>query len=239
VISLVFGLEGNGLGRAGQFGDTFGFVTALFTGVGFVGIVATILFQLEDFKRRTRESTEAQQQYAQAQRQATAVTSADLMLRLTEYFNSDRFLRVRHGAVTHLRLIHLQRQSATLPSTLQYWNCSKDISPYSQDSLHESGLNTDLVEVFNFFNMVGDLVEEKAIREDIALETFAFWIRFYYISCKEEVEQLLRSTAEQETWKNMTSFYDMAAGKYGAELPREAINAILIREHARTHRGAP
>jgi hypothetical protein len=47
-VGVIFGVYG--LGKAAKFGDLFGFVTALFTGIGFVGLAATLFTQLQGLK---------------------------------------------------------------------------------------------------------------------------------------------------------------------------------------------
>src|SRR5215210_8776240 len=72
---------------------------------------------------------------------STAVSSANLTLQLDNRFNSDRALRIRHGAVRFLaeqRDVHI--------------NCEHDISPYRTDpSNHWYGLTSDLIDLFNYF----------------------------------------------------------------------------------------
>jgi hypothetical protein len=65
-ISSVYKVDG-----AGVFGDTFGFVTAFFTGVGFIGIAATIFAEL------------------QARETETAVASMNMVYAMDDRFSTD------------------------------------------------------------------------------------------------------------------------------------------------------
>jgi len=81
----------SGLARAGQFGDTFGAVTALFTGVGFVATAAIIFIQLRDIKRREKERNETES----LQRR---VTTMSMVYDLENEFGSERMRTLRHIA---------------------------------------------------------------------------------------------------------------------------------------------
>lgn len=56
-------LAGQGVDKLGQFGDSFGALNTLFTGVAFVGLLFTILIQL--YERREREEERAEEKRAQ------------------------------------------------------------------------------------------------------------------------------------------------------------------------------
>lgn len=47
---LMFRLSPGGMDKRGQFGDMFGFVGALFSGLAFAGLIVTMLQQREDIK---------------------------------------------------------------------------------------------------------------------------------------------------------------------------------------------
>jgi hypothetical protein len=103
----------------GQFGDTFGFVTALFTGLGFAGVAVTLLaqwrtliHQREDAMSRASQHTQAQEQLAEQikllEKATTAETTAlglqrsatsiDILTRLVEKYDSKEFRNSRYLA---------------------------------------------------------------------------------------------------------------------------------------------
>jgi hypothetical protein len=86
LISQVYNVK-----AAGTFGDAFGFLTALFTGVGFVATAAIIFTQLEDIKRREKERSEKE-------RLQRRVTTMSMVYDLENEFGSERMRMQRHIA---------------------------------------------------------------------------------------------------------------------------------------------
>jgi hypothetical protein len=77
----------------------------------------------------------------------TARGSADFTLRLFEVYNSDRFLRIRHGAVMFLQQKWEARAHSeadgngdTVPPNGLDWTCDDNISPYFDEGLTSSGI---------------------------------------------------------------------------------------------------
>jgi hypothetical protein len=165
---------------------------------------------------------------AVARRHANAVSSADLTLKMTEYFNSDRFLLIRHSAIAHL----YKKYGLD-------WDCAEDSAFREEVADHE--LTADLREIFNFFNALGELAKDGAIREQQAVEMFALWIRFYYKACESEIDALkrLRGTQQQQSWQYLHGLYTRVRDDYKYRAPDEVeIKSWLRREHARTHRSS-
>jgi hypothetical protein len=169
---------------------------------------------------------------------STAVSSANLTLQLDNRFNSDRALRIRHGAVRFLaeqRDVHI--------------NCEHDISPYRTDpSNHWYGLTSDLIDLFNYFDWIGYLTSEEceAIDREVVRQKLGPWIMAYYEMCRAEIDEVQEHHPDR--WVYIDSLYkdliDRRKKWYADRrepLPRfddeEQLNAFLQREHVRSHRG--
>src|SRR5215211_7000037 len=90
---------------------------------------------------------------------SSAVNSAKLTLQLDNRFNSDRALRIRHGAVKFLA----KKRNLLI-------DCHHDISPYgTEKSSFRYGLSSDLIDLFNFFDWIGFLTskESNAIEREV------------------------------------------------------------------------
>jgi hypothetical protein len=165
-----------------------------------------------------------------ARNHTNVVSSADLTLKMSEYFNSDRFLRVRHGAVEHLyKKYNLN------------WTCGDDISPYTEEDDAALGLTADLREIFNFFDVLGDLIAHQVIREDQAVETFAMTFRMYYEAGElDTFRQNLKNQQRLPDWTYMDELSERVNAHYPDIGPPEPAEIIkwLAREHTRTHRGS-
>lgn len=86
---------------------------------------------------------------------SSAISSAELTLQLDNRFHSDRALRIRHGAVTYL----VQKRRTNL-------RCHENISPYSTDEPEWHGLNSDLYDLFNYFDWIGYLTAEDPVKQN-------------------------------------------------------------------------
>jgi hypothetical protein len=169
---------------------------------------------------------------------SSAVSSADLTLKLDNRFNSDRALRIRHGAVKFLA----QKRNVKIA-------CDHNISPYGaeRNSLRY-GLSSDLIDLFNFFDWIGYLTsyEGHAIDREVVRQKLGPWIINYYDMCRAEIDVFRENHPDR--WVYLAGLYeDLIMGRkkwYAAHiepLPRlddeEELNAFLRREHARSHRG--
>jgi hypothetical protein len=175
---------------------------------------------------------------------STAVNSANLTLQLDNRFNSDRALRIRHGAVRFLA----EKRGVDL-------GCDYDISPYHSDPRNRwNGLTSDLIDLFNYFDWIGYLTDEdesNAIDREVLRRKLGSWIINYYDMCKADIENVQKHHADY--WVHLGPFYkDLlerrkkwyaenkkrgSASDEEEEDTEEELNAFLQREHVRSHRG--
>lgn len=62
IICLVWPISEFSIAKAGTFGDSFGALTSLFTGLAFVGLISTIFLQREDIRLNRRELIETRKE---------------------------------------------------------------------------------------------------------------------------------------------------------------------------------
>ena len=168
---------------------------------------------------------------------STAVNSANLTLQLDNRFNSDRALRIRHGAVRSLA----EKRHVSI-------NCEYDISPYRTDTSNWYGLTSDLIDLFNYFDWIGYLTSEEceAIDREVVRQKLGPWIIAYYEMCRAEIDEVQEHHPDR--WVYLDPLYadliDRRKRWYADKrepLPRfddeEQLNAFLQREHVRSHRG--
>src|SRR5215204_1709648 len=169
---------------------------------------------------------------------STAVSSADLTLKLDNRFNSDRALRIRHGAVKFLA----EERGVPL-------ECHDDITPLRSDRSNLwFGLPSDLIDLFNYFDWIGYLTSEesKAIDREVVRQKLGPWIIAYYEMCRAEIDEVQEHHPDR--WVYLDPLYadliDRRKKWYADKrepLPRfddeGELNAFLQREHVRSHRG--
>jgi hypothetical protein len=169
---------------------------------------------------------------------STAVNSANLTIQLDNRFNSDRALRIRHGAVRFLA------EERDVPI-----RCDYDISPYVTDPGNRwHGLPSDLIDLFNYFDWIGYLTsdESKAIDREVVRQKLGPWILNYYTMCKAKIDDVQDKLPER--WRYLDDLFKELRDKreewYRAKkkpVPplddKDQLNAFLQREHARSHRG--
>ena len=169
---------------------------------------------------------------------STAVNSANLTLQLDNRFNSDRALRIRHGAVRFLA----EKRGVPI-------HCEYDISPYRTDPSNRwYGLPSDLIDLFNYFDWIGYLTSEEgnAIDREVLRRKLGAWIIHYYDMCRAEIDEVHQH--QPDHWVYLDPLYEDLIDrrkKWYADnkepLPRidddEELNAFLQREHVRSHRG--
>jgi len=170
---------------------------------------------------------------------STAVNSANLTLQLDNRFNSDRALRIRHGAV---RFLAERRDDVTI-------HCEYDISPYRTELNNRwYGLTSDLIDLFNYFDWIGYLTSEEceAIDREVVRQKLGPWIIAYYDMCRAEIDEVQEHHPDR--WVYLDPLYaDLIERRKNwyadnrEPLPRfddeEQLNAFLQREHVRSHRG--
>jgi hypothetical protein len=170
---------------------------------------------------------------------STAVNSANLTLQLDNRFNSDRSLRIRHGAVKFLA----EKRGLAI-------HCDYDISPYRTDPKHLwYGLPSDLIDLFNYFDWIGYLTDEEesnAIDREVVRQKLGPWILNYYDMSQAEIDSVQEHHPDR--WVYIDSLYDDLIERrkkwYAAnnKTPpaidtQQELNAFLQREHVRSHRG--
>jgi len=201
---------------------------ALFTGLLFLAAAVTAFFAYEEISR------------------STAAHSANLALQMDNRFHSDRALRIRHGAVTFLAN-HQRDSNGELKRELDL-ACYHNISPYDTKQALWHGLTSDLIDLFNYFDWMGYLADEKtkAVKEEVIAQKFGPWIINYYQTCKDELAVV--QDIYPTRWRHLPRLYkrliqreidqyERIGEPYPGERKPEQINAFLQREHIRSHRG--
>jgi hypothetical protein len=116
------------------------------------------------------------------------------------------------------------------------FRCDHDISPYSSTEDQElwCGLNSDLIDLFNYYDWIGYLTSEEsgAIDQEVVLKKFGAWIKNYYEACKEEMEKVQKKYPEH--WKYLNGLYEELILR--KEFKDEPVTDFLLREHVRSHR---
>jgi hypothetical protein len=203
---------------------------ALFTGLLFVAAAATAIAAKEEIST------------------STAVNSADLALAMDNRFHSDRALRIRHGSVAFLASNQVD-SNGDLKRQVDL-HCYHNISPYGTTQKLWCGLTSDLIDLFNYYDWMGYLADErtKAIDEEVVAQKFGPWIINYYQMCKEELAMVQEEYPGR--WHYLKPLYnkliEREAARYKEERPDnpyngkrspEQIEDFLRREHTRSHRG--
>jgi hypothetical protein len=216
---------------------------ALFTGLLFFAGAVTAYFAYDEITTS-----------AAANKLSADANKATLALQMDNRFVGDRALRIRHGAVTFLA--KYQRKENGEPRRSVDLHCPNPdrISPYSTDETNRwNDLPSDLIDLFNYFDWIGYLAIEKpeTIDLEVVAQKFGPWIRNYYQLCENEIEHILSSYParwrylkplynalikdEEEDWNNARK---NNSPPYRAKREEHELDAFLLREHVRSHRGA-
>ena len=217
---------------------------ALFTGLLFFAAAAGAYFAYDEITTS-----------AAANSLSAAANSANLALQMDNRYHSDRALRIRHGAVTYLA--NNQRdETGELRRHLELRCDNPDrISPYATDQDYSwNELTSDLTDIFNYFDWIAYLVMEKSATIDLEVvaQKFGPWIINYYQICETELDQILKNYPAR--WRYLKPLYDKLVEKEeedwnnssnqdsppypGPKRDDKELNAFLLREHVRSHRGA-
>ena len=217
---------------------------ALFTGLLFFAAAAGAYFAYDEITTS-----------AAANSLSAAANSATLALQMDNRYHSDRALRIRHGAVTYLAN-HQRDETGELRRSLELRCDNPDrISPYAADQDYRwNELTSDLTDIFNYFDWIAYLVIEKSATIDLEVvaQKFGPWIINYYQICETELEQILKNYPAR--WRYLKPLYDKLIEKEqkdwtnssnqdslpypGPKRDDRDLNAFLLREHVRSHRGA-
>jgi len=170
---------------------------------------------------------------------STAVNSANLTLQLDNRFNSDRALRIRHGAV---KFLAENRKNVRI-------DCDDDISPYRTDESNLwYGLPSDLIDLFNYFYWIGYLTSEEsnAIDREVLRRKLGPWIINYYDMCQTEIDAVQEHHPDrwiyldplyEDLIKRREKWYASNKKTLPALDDEKELDNFLQREHARSHRG--
>jgi uncharacterized membrane protein len=144
------------LNSAGAFGDTFGFVTAFFTGVGFIGIVATILAQNRQLQSEVNE-----------QKRQHAATSMNVVTMMEDRFDADRMRIKRHMACSFFVAAHDASSEGRQP----------------QDPAENE--KVAVTDVLDFLETVAHFSNRADVDEDLVLSVFHRRMRMYFHYARE------------------------------------------------------
>jgi hypothetical protein len=243
----------------GQFGDMFGFITALFTGLGFAGIAVTLYAQWRtlDYQSREavsreqertksqnylaeqlkllKESTEAETRAVKMQRSSTSI---DVLTRLFEKFDSKELRNSRYLASKYF-LDAVKSRPAKLNREVADDAAIRDILLFFEH-------------MARFINR-GDLEEE--MEEEMVLLAFYGWMEAYWHFAEETVLPDLTSTIDWIETRNLRQrlpeWLRAEHVKHGlhesedevpeenVQLPREELIRVLEREVVRCKENAP
>jgi hypothetical protein len=155
---------GMAMAARGQFGDMFGFITALFTGLGFAGVAVTLYAQWSTLVYQTeaqgylaeqikllKESTDAETSAVHMQRSAT---SMDILTRMRETFDSKELRKSRYVASTFF-LDAAQKSE-------------------SGNRTPEPAQDTAIRDILSFFEQMAHFTNRNGIDADMVLNAFIF-----------------------------------------------------------------
>lgn len=114
--SAMYLLFPGNLERRGQFGDMFGALGTLFSGLAFAGLIITILQQREDLKNQRDEISlqrvdlEKQTEALQLQREEIAQTNEELKLQCKEMEEQNKTIMLQRFENTFFNMIDMQQK---------------------------------------------------------------------------------------------------------------------------------
>jgi hypothetical protein len=169
-----------------------------------------LVFTAVTLRSESKRAREDEERRRKDEERARLIHSVDLLMRLDERFNSERGLQIRCAAARVLR---------------------KESSNGSRLQKLEPEM-VELIDVLNFFEMVGLLTKEGALKVEHVRHKFGAKLRAYYFACEEAI----LNRREEDHWyyedlmnlhteivKLQNEWYE-AHGKP----PSKITNAILI-----------
>jgi len=194
---------------------------ALFTGLLFFAAAVTAYFAYDEISTssiQNKLSAAANEASADANEASADANKANLALQMDNRFNSDRALRIRHGAVTFLAK-HQRDGNGELIRDLDL-DCrvSETLSPYATDEAYRwNDLPSDLIDLFNYFDWIGYLALEKpkTIDLDVVAQKFGPWIIEYYHICEKEIDQIRINYPAR--WRYLNPLYERLVQKEEAD----------------------
>lgn|SRR5215216_3622632 len=168
----------------GQFGDTFGGVNAFFTGIGFIGILATIILQYRELRY---QHTETQSRNAEVGRQLQLLTeSTDAQTKLTQ---SQIY----------------QNSKATLYDVTKYFVDHPEYRPYFYDTKPITEQDADYARLYALAELFVDGMDDLIVNKEYmpnAVE-WDLWIEFFRYTYRQ-------SPILQKYMKDNASWYGPA-----------------------------
>ena len=122
-IFFMFRLFPSDYEKRGQFGDMFGFIGALFSGLAFAGLIVTMLQQREDLQNQKdeiklqRQDLEAQTEALKLQKEEIAQTNKELELQRKEMVEQNKTIILQRFENTFFNMLELQQ---TIVNELRY-----------------------------------------------------------------------------------------------------------------------
>lgn len=97
LLVITWPINSYSISQAGVFGDSFGVLTSLFSGLAFSGMIITILLQREELSLQREELKENRKEFAKgAEAQERNAQLSALSALLAEYKSQIYFLRARN-----------------------------------------------------------------------------------------------------------------------------------------------
>lgn len=102
--------------QRGQFGNMFGFIGSLFSGLAFAGLIVTILQQREDLQNQKdeinlqRQDLEAQTEALRLQKEEIAQTNEELKLQRKEMEEQNKTIMLQRFETTFFNMLDLQQK---------------------------------------------------------------------------------------------------------------------------------
>jgi len=188
----------------GTFGDMFGAINALFSGLAFGGVIIAILLQRQELieqRKEIRLATKAQEKSSSAlvgQLQLSALSLQATMLRdLEREFNETRRQQDRFKLAAFL------------------------LNRLAGEANRKTRLTPDLAEILDFFEAIGLYVKKGALDLEMTWSAFYNWVAPYWQLVHEDVDHLRKTRSElgsKTLWEEVQWLYKELA-KY--EINRE------------------
>lgn len=130
LIAVTWPISDFSINKAGVFGDSFGFLTSLFSGLAFSGMIITILLQREELDLQRQELIENRKELsksAHAQERSSQLSALSAMLnecdgqlnKITDELSSNKFL------ISNAEFKHLLRDDALINDEIKALNTRK------------------------------------------------------------------------------------------------------------------
>jgi hypothetical protein len=197
VPSFVIAFMAGGWAERGQFGDVFGSVNALFSGLAFTGVIMAILLQREELGLQREElrlsRTELQKSVAaqeETQKALNRTLHAQTFKIAVEFLESERVVAAR-------RELHLRRD---LP-----------FDQWKNDEAHRLRVET----VLRAYNLAGALVTHGSMPMEYMLNTYGPSIVRFWTILKPFVDQQRAERKNEPRYvHDFEALYEAARGRF-------------------------